>query len=238
MTIGRPIPNYSCYVVDERLELVEPGVEGELLIGGPGVARGYLRRPELTAEKFIANPFVESVSSADGGVGDPILYRSGDAVVLDANGDILFRGRIDDQVKVRGFRVELGDIEAKLGDIEGVANAAVVLRNDDGIEQLVAFIVPAAPDVPEAPEAVFEPKALRAALRAKLPAYMVPARFETISSLPKLSSGKVDRKSSEAHSACGGRRRRRTGGAAHEDRGGPACGGQRGAAAAADPFRR
>ena len=106
------------------------------------------------------------------------------------NGDILFRGRIDDQVKVRGFRVELGDIEAKLGDIDGVSNAAVVLRNDDGIEQLVAFIVPAPPDAPDAPEAVFEPKALRAALRAKLPAYMVPARFETISSLPKLSSGK------------------------------------------------
>ena len=191
VTIGRPIPNYSCYVVDERLQIVEPGVEGELLIGGPGVARGYLRRPELTAEKFIANPF----AAAEGEVGDPILYRSGDAVALDANGDILFRGRIDDQVKVRGFRVELGDIEAKLGDVEGVANAAVVLRNDDGIEQLVAFIVPAAPDAPDAPEAVFAPQALRAALRAKLPAYMVPARFETISSLPKLSSGKVDRKS-------------------------------------------
>ncbi|MGA2638434.1 Pls/PosA family non-ribosomal peptide synthetase [Methylocella sp.] len=191
VTIGRPIPNYSCYVVDERLEIVEPGVEGELLIGGPGVARGYLRRPELTAEKFIANPF----AAVGGEVGDPILYRSGDAVALDANGDILFRGRIDDQVKVRGFRVELGDIEAKLGDVEGVANAAVVLRNDDGIEQLVAFIVPAAPDAPDAPEVVFEPQALRAALRAKLPAYMVPARFETISTLPKLSSGKVDRKS-------------------------------------------
>ena len=191
VTIGRPIPNYSCYVVDERLEIVEPGVEGELLIGGPGVARGYLRRPELTAEKFIANPF----ATVEGEVGDPILYRSGDAVALDAHGDILFRGRIDDQVKVRGFRVELGDIEAKLGDVEGVANAAVVLRGDDGIEQLVAFIVPAAPDAPDAPEVVFEPQALRAALRAKLPAYMVPARFETISSLPKLSSGKVDRKS-------------------------------------------
>jgi non-ribosomal peptide synthetase-like protein len=191
VTIGQPIPNYSCYVVDERLKIVEPGVEGELLIGGPGVARGYLRRPELTAEKFIANPFFADESKS----GDPILYRSGDAVALDANGDLLFRGRIDDQVKVRGFRVELGDIEAKLGEIEGVANAAVALRSDDGIEQLVAFIVPVAPDVPAAPDVVFEPHVLRAALRAKLPAYMVPARFETISSLPKLSSGKVDRKS-------------------------------------------
>ncbi len=116
VTIGRPIPNYSCYIVDERLEIVEPGVEGELLIGGPGVARGYLNRPELTAEKFIANPFAKF----DGEISDPVLYRSGDAVALDANGDILFRGRIDDQVKVRGFRVELGEIEAKLGDLEGV----------------------------------------------------------------------------------------------------------------------
>ena len=162
-----------------------------MLIGGPGVARGYLRRPELTAEKFIANPF----AAGEGEIRDPILYRSGDAVALDGNGDLLFRGRIDDQVKVRGFRVELGDIEAKLGEIEGVANAAVVLRSDDGIEQLVAFIVPAAPEAPDAAEAALEPQALRATLRAKLPAYMVPAQFETISSLPKLSSGKVDRKS-------------------------------------------
>lgn len=180
VTIGRPIPNYSCYVVDDELNLLEAGVEGELLIGGPGVARGYLRRPELTADKFIANPFS---SEAD----DPILYRSGDAVAIDDNGELLFRGRIDDQVKVRGFRVELGEIEAKLGDIEGVAHAAVVLRNDHGIEQLVAFVVPAQ-------DAVLETRVLRSALRAILPAYMVPSRFETIENLPKLSSGKVDRK--------------------------------------------
>ena len=110
-------------------------------------------------------------------------------MAIDADGDILFRGRIDDQVKVRGFRVELGEIEAKLGDFEGVAHAAVVLRNDEGIEQLVAFIVPGA-----GRRFRFR-AALRMALRARLPAYMVPARFETISSLPKLSSGKVDRKS-------------------------------------------
>ncbi len=185
VTIGRPIPNYSCYVVDDRLNLVDRGVEGELLIGGPGVAAGYLRRPELTAEKFIANPFVNQDFA--GPTDDPILYRSGDAVAIDANGELLFRGRIDDQVKVRGFRVELGEIEAKLGDVEGVANAAVVLRGDNGIEQLVAFIVPGR-------GAVLEARAMRSALRTRLPAYMIPSRFETVESLPKLSSGKVDRK--------------------------------------------
>ncbi|HUZ66863.1 MAG TPA: Pls/PosA family non-ribosomal peptide synthetase [Beijerinckiaceae bacterium] len=179
VTIGRPIPNYTCYVCDDALNLVERGVEGELLIGGPGVARGYLKRDQLTAEKFIANPF-----DAEGS--DAVLYRSGDAVAMDAAGDILFRGRIDDQVKIRGFRVELGEIEAKLSAIPGVAQASVVLRNDDGLDQLVAFVVPdAGTDL--------QPKALRAHLRGSLPAYMTPARFETIGRLPRLASGKIDR---------------------------------------------
>ena len=99
VTIGKPIANYTCYVADEGLRLYSPGQEGELLIGGPGIARGYLKREALTADKFIANPY--------GGDGrDPILYRSGDAVVVDDSGNIGFRGRIDDQVKIRGFRVE------------------------------------------------------------------------------------------------------------------------------------
>ena len=113
VTIGGPIPNYTCYVVTEDLQLCGPGQQGELLIGGPGVAQGYLQRPELTAEKFIANPF--------GGDGtDPVLYRSGDAVSLDEAGSIVFHGRIDDQVKIRGFRVELGEIEVKLDALPGV----------------------------------------------------------------------------------------------------------------------
>ena len=107
MAIGHPIPTYTRYVVNEKLKLLPPGLEGELLIGGPGVARGYLQREELTTEKFIANPF-----QSDGS--DPILYRSGDAVVLDETGNLSFRGRIDDQIKIRGFRVELGEIEAVL----------------------------------------------------------------------------------------------------------------------------
>ena len=104
VTIGRPIPTYSCWIVGEDLAPVPFGSQGELLIGGPGIAAGYLGRPDLTAQKFIVNPF-----DSDGS--DPILYRSGDPVSLDAQGRILFHGRIDDQVKIRGFRVELGEIE-------------------------------------------------------------------------------------------------------------------------------
>ncbi len=179
VTIGKPIPNYACYVVDDELNLVGPNVEGELLIGGPGVAQGYLKREALTAEKFIANPF-----ASDGA--DPILYRSGDAVLLNDAGNILFRGRIDDQIKIRGFRVELGEIEAALSNQPGVRAAAVALRNERGLDELVAFITRegAAPD----------PQILRAKLREVLPPYMVPARYEFLDQLPKLSSGKIDRK--------------------------------------------
>ncbi|WP_342395099.1 Pls/PosA family non-ribosomal peptide synthetase [Rhodoblastus sp. 17X3] len=179
VTIGGPIANYTCYVADEANNLLERGAEGELLIGGPGVARGYLNRDSLTAEKFIPNPF-DSTGS------DPILYRSGDAVVLEADGKIGFRGRIDDQVKIRGFRVELGEIEAKLSVLPGVSQAAVVLRNDDGMDQLVAFLVAEKGET-------LDPKFLRSELRAALPPYMVPSRYEPREALPRLSSGKVNR---------------------------------------------
>ncbi|MGH6850639.1 MAG: Pls/PosA family non-ribosomal peptide synthetase [Methylocella sp.] len=180
VTIGRPIANYTCYVAGERLDLLPPGVEGELLIGGPGVAKGYLRRDRLTREKFIANPYLDDAP-------DPVLYRSGDAVEITGSGEIVFHGRIDDQVKVRGFRVELGEIETKLGGLPGVSHAAVVLRNDNEIEQLVAFVVPSL-------DAEIDARLLRNDLRQSLPAYMVPERFELVESLPKLSSGKIDRK--------------------------------------------
>lgn len=179
VTIGRPIPNYSCYVVDDATNALGPGIEGELLIGGPGVARGYLRRDALTAEKFIANPF-----SSDGM--DPVLYRSGDAVVLSENGDLLFRGRIDDQVKIRGFRVELGEIEAKLADLPEIRQAAVVLRSDDGLDQLVAFLN-------LEPGTELDIRHLRTLLRQKLPPYMIPARYEVMADLPRLASGKINR---------------------------------------------
>jgi non-ribosomal peptide synthetase-like protein len=189
VTIGRPMPNYTCYVAGENLELLAPGVEGELLIGGPGVAKGYLRRDRLTREKFISNPYLaNNLAQGWTETPDPVLYRSGDAVKIDTNGEISFRGRIDDQVKVRGFRVELGEIETKLAELYGVAQAAVVLRGDNDIEQLVAFVVAGF-------DAGFDAKVLRNELRQSLPAYMVPARFEQVKSLPKLASGKIDRKS-------------------------------------------
>jgi non-ribosomal peptide synthetase-like protein len=184
VTIGRPIPNYSCYIVDEALNLLGPGQEGELLIGGPGVAQGYLARPDLTNEKFIANPFGATAN-------DPILYRSGDAVSLNADGNIAFHGRIDDQVKIRGFRVELGEIEAALADCDDVLQAAVVVRKDNGMERLVAFCVPE-------PKALIGASTLREELKRRLPPYMIPERFETVAELPRLISGKTDRKALKA----------------------------------------
>ncbi len=180
VTIGKPIPNYTAYVVDEHLKPVASGTQGELLIGGPGVASGYLGRPELTSEKFIANPFC-------GDTTDPVLYRSGDAVSVGADGNILFHGRIDDQIKIRGFRVELGEIEAAIADDPAVEHAAVVLRQDDGIERLVAFVMLRR-------NAALDVSSLREVLRKRLPPYMVPNAFEVIEAVPRLSSGKVDRK--------------------------------------------
>ena len=180
VTIGGPIANHSAYVVDEQMNLVAPGAKGELLIGGPGVAPGYVDRAELTAQKFIVNPF-------GAGQLDPVLYRSGDSVSIDVEGRIHFHGRIDDQVKIRGFRVELGEIETAVAAFETVEHAAVVLRNDNGVDALVAFVAPRAGvklDVAE----------LRSDLRKRLPPYMVPSRFEIINEVPRLSSGKVDRK--------------------------------------------
>ena len=195
VTIGGPIANYTAYIADEALNLVGPGVQGELLIGGPGVAKGYLARPELTAEKFVANPY-----GGDGS--DPVLYRSGDAVSLDSAGRIVFHGRIDDQVKVRGFRVELGEIESRIRVQPGIASAAVVLRQDDGVDRLVAFVVPergSASQKENSRGAEFDRGRLRAALAETMPPYMIPAHFEVVESLPVLAaSGKVDRKALRA----------------------------------------
>ncbi|MGL4438625.1 MAG: Pls/PosA family non-ribosomal peptide synthetase, partial [Bosea sp. (in: a-proteobacteria)] len=145
-----------------------------------GVAVGYLARPDLTAEKFVPNSFAN--------LGDARLYRSGDAVSVDPNGNIAFHGRIDDQVKIRGFRVELGEIEAKLADEPGISQAAVVLRQDDGIDKLVAFLV-------AEPGTTIDRNTLRTALRTKLPPYMIPGHWEQVMELPRLAaSGKIDRK--------------------------------------------
>ena len=179
VTIGTPLPNYTAYVCDEQFNLLAENVQGELLLGGPGVAQGYFQRDELTAEKFIRNPFNTSGN-------DPILYRSGDAVSINEAGQIVFHGRIDDQVKIRGFRVELGEIETRIGWQERVSQAAVVVRLDRGMDQLVAFVVPHA-------NAVVDVKKMRQALKDVLPAYMLPSHFEVVSVLPRLISGKIDR---------------------------------------------
>src|SRR5579859_716185 len=180
ITIGRPLPGYTTYVVDETLGRAAPGAEGELLIGGPGVAQGYWRRPELTAAKFIANPF------SSGGI-DPVLYRTGDAVIEDEQGRLLFKGRIDDQVKIRGFRVELGEIEARLAEQPGVAQAAMVLRREGEIDRLVAFVKLAS-------GASLDPEGWRHTLSLTMPPYMVPTHFQAIAELPTLTSGKLNRK--------------------------------------------
>ena len=180
VTIGAPLPNYGMLVRGEDGAVLPVGQVGELCITGPGVADGYLGRPELTAEKFLANP-------RPSGDHDTRMYRSGDLARIDEHGQIHCLGRSDDQVKVRGFRVELGEIEAALYRQPGVGTAAVVLRDLAGIEQLVAFLTPEG-------EARLDLHALRAALSRELPAYMIPARFEWVVEVPRLTSGKIDRK--------------------------------------------
>ena len=184
VTIGTPLPNYGMLIRGEDGAVLPQGQVGELCITGPGVAGGYLGRPELTAEKFLANPRPR-------GEHDTRMYRSGDLARIDEQGQIQCLGRSDDQVKVRGFRVELGEIEAALYRQPGVGAAAVVLRDLAGIEQLVAFLAPEG-------EARPDPHALRAGLAQELPAYMIPARFELVAEVPRLTSGKIDRKALKA----------------------------------------
>ena len=180
ITIGTPLPNYGLLVIDpERMPLTlkARGETGELCITGPGLADGYLGRPDLTAAKFVPNPWSR-------GRHDARLYRTGDLARIDPQGDVQCLGRTDDQVKIRGFRVELGEIEAVLAQQEGVGTVAVLLRNDDGIDQLVAYLVPSA---------ALDTKALRGTISAVLPPYMIPARYESLERMPRLTSGKIDR---------------------------------------------
>ncbi|HEX9936858.1 MAG TPA: amino acid adenylation domain-containing protein, partial [Longimicrobium sp.] len=170
--IGVRIPDLHLYVLDPARRPVPIGVPGELYVGGGGVARGYLNRPELTAQRFVENPF---------GAGK--LYRTGDRVRWLADGTLDYMGRLDEQVKIRGFRIELGEIEAALLGHAGVRECAVLVRDDAGDRRVVAYVVGDA-----------EAEALRAHLRRGLPEYMVPAAFVLIEALPLTPNGKLDRK--------------------------------------------
>jgi len=173
--IGTPIPDLQVYVLDRQLGLCPIGVPGEIHVAGGGVARGYLRRPELTAERFIPNPF-----------GAGRLYRSGDLGRYRADGRMEYLGRIDHQVKVRGHRIELGEIETTLSRHPAVRENAVVCREDaEGDRRLIAYIV-RGETFPSASE-------MRSFLKRTLPDYMVPSGFVFLDALPLTPNGKVDR---------------------------------------------
>jgi len=190
--LGRPIANTSFHVLDPALRPVPVGVPGELFIGGAGVARGYLGRPELTAERFVADPFTPpDHAPSRAAKAPPRLYRTGDRVRYRADGVLEFLGRTDQQVKVRGHRIELGEVEAVIQGHPGVIDCAVVLREDaPGDQRLSAYLVAAE----SAPEPGRLEADVRATLAAALPAIMVPSSFTLLDRLPLTPNRKVDRK--------------------------------------------
>jgi len=164
------------YIVDRRMQAVRPGAPGELLIGGDGVARGYLDRPELTGERFAAHPFMPGLRA----------YRTGDLARQRADGTLEFLGRLDHQVKIRGYRIELGEIEARIVELGGMAEAVAVARREGDATSLVAYVVPG-------PSAL-SVDALRKSLRQHLPEFMVPGTFVILDAVPRTPNGKIDRK--------------------------------------------
>nr|WP_237171655.1 amino acid adenylation domain-containing protein [Paenibacillus sp. IHB B 3084] len=194
VSIGTPIANQSVYILNTRQQLVPIGIAGELYIGGAGVGRGYLNLPELTAEKFISNPFADAAAAdqADSTHANR-MYRTGDLARWLPDGSIEYLGRIDHQVKIRGYRIELGEVEAQLLTVDGIQKAVVTAwENEDGHKDLCAYIVATAPlSLPE----------LRNALQPKLPDYMIPTYVVQLDRFQLTPSGKIDRKALPAPEA-------------------------------------
>jgi amino acid adenylation domain-containing protein len=178
--IGRPLANARVYLLDRHLNPVPVGLPGELHVAGVGVARGYLNRPELTAEKFIPDPFSSEAGAR--------LYKTGDLARYLASGEIEFLGRSDDQIKIRGFRIELGEIESALGSHPSIREVVVIARqNGSGEKQLVAYFVPSH-------ETKLSSAELRRYVREQLPEYMVPSAFVPLNAMPLTPNGKLDRR--------------------------------------------
>jgi non-ribosomal peptide synthetase-like protein len=182
VTIGTPLPGYVTYVLDENLHPVEPGDSGELFIGGPGVARGYMNLEAMTSERFIRNPFVAN--------DDDKLYRTYDHVRLGHHGELYFLGRLDDQIKIRGFRVELSEIEAVLMEHPSIKAAAVRVVESAEMKELAAYIVCEGGN-----DDNLDRNALVDQLRKRVPPYMIPQYLDVLPTLPVTTSGKIDRKS-------------------------------------------
>lgn len=181
VTIGHPLKNYEAYILDENLRPVPQGDAGELCISGVGLARGYLNQPDLTAQKFVTNLRVHDKSVAR-------LYRTGDLARMNADGHLEFLGRIDTQVKVRGYRIELAEIEAVLQDHDAIQLAVVNVHRKKNLDELAAYVVP------RRPLAADDYRSILQLLRQRLPAFMIPAYLDVLDALPTLSSGKIDRK--------------------------------------------
>jgi amino acid adenylation domain-containing protein len=179
LPIGRPIANTQVHVLDRNLQPAPIGVPGELFIGGAGVARGYWKRPELTAERFIPNPFVRANGAR--------IYRTGDLCRWREDGTLECLGRNDQQVKIRGYRIELGDVESRLGTHPDVQQAVVAVQESGGDKKLIAYVIPSCGKLVNADE-------LRTYLSERLPDYMVPPVYVTLDKLPLTPNGKVDRK--------------------------------------------